>query len=203
MPEKRRKHIPLRKCIACQERKAKRELVRVVCTSEGTIEIAGERYLLVRASALSYGFLSAIRELYDDRGDVEALHIGKTLLFDMAHVIGINDARNFHEKMGLTELSDVTISTIRLSKPSNGFTKIINQIRRTNDSRFQFRQLRKERRKTAKEKVKHLSGVYASVFAHARHISKEDAKEVSGLEDHEFDHAYKQGFGDCRERHAA
>lgn len=39
MPEKRRKHVPLRKCIACQERKAKRELVRVVCTPEGTIEI--------------------------------------------------------------------------------------------------------------------------------------------------------------------
>jgi predicted RNA-binding protein YlxR (DUF448 family) len=39
LPERRRKHIPLRKCIACQERKAKRELVRIVCTPEGTIEI--------------------------------------------------------------------------------------------------------------------------------------------------------------------
>ena len=44
----------------------------------------------------------------------------------------------------------------------------------------------------AKEKVKHLSGVFASVFAHAGHISKEDAKEVSGLEDHEFEHAYSK-----------
>jgi hypothetical protein len=42
----------------------------------------------------------------------------------------------------------------------------------------------------AKEKVKHLSGVLASVFAHAGHISKEDAKEISGLEDHEFEKAY-------------
>jgi len=71
--------------------------------SQGTIEIAGERYVLVRASALSYGFLSAIRTLYADRGDAEALHIGKTLLFDIAHVIGINDARNFHSRMGLTD----------------------------------------------------------------------------------------------------
>ena len=31
----------------------------------------------------------------------------------------------------------------------------------------------------AKEKVKHLSGVFASVFAHAGHISKEDAKEIA------------------------
>ena len=42
----------------------------------------------------------------------------------------------------------------------------------------------------AKEKVKHLSGVFASVFAHAGHISKEDAKEISGLDDHAFEHAY-------------
>ena len=39
----------------------------------------------------------------------------------------------------------------------------------------------------SKEKVKHLSGVFASVFAHAGHITKEDAKEISGLEDHEFE----------------
>jgi signal transduction histidine kinase/ActR/RegA family two-component response regulator len=71
--------------------------------SHGSIEIAGERYLLIRASALSYGFLSAIRKLYAERGDAEALHIGKTILFDMAHVLGINDARNFHRKMGLTD----------------------------------------------------------------------------------------------------
>ena len=42
----------------------------------------------------------------------------------------------------------------------------------------------------AKEKVKHLSAVFASVFAHAGHISKEEAKEISGLDDHAFEHAY-------------
>ncbi len=42
----------------------------------------------------------------------------------------------------------------------------------------------------AKEKVKHLSGVFASVFAHAGHITKEEAKEISGLADHEFEKAY-------------
>jgi hypothetical protein len=44
----------------------------------------------------------------------------------------------------------------------------------------------------AKEKVKHLSGVFASVFAHHGHISKEEAKEISGLEDHEFEKAYSK-----------
>ena len=71
--------------------------------SEGTIEIAGERYVLMRASSLSYGFLNAVRQQYADRGDDEALHIGRTLLFDMAHVIGMQDARQFHQQMGLTD----------------------------------------------------------------------------------------------------
>ncbi|MHC4409186.1 MAG: XylR N-terminal domain-containing protein, partial [Planctomycetota bacterium] len=71
--------------------------------SRGTIEIGGERYVLLRAASLSYGFLHAIRKLYADRGDAEAFHIGRTLLFDMAHIIGIQDAREFHRKMGLTD----------------------------------------------------------------------------------------------------
>lgn len=39
MPNKRRKHVPLRSCIVCQEKRPKRELVRIVCTPEGTIEV--------------------------------------------------------------------------------------------------------------------------------------------------------------------
>jgi uncharacterized FlaG/YvyC family protein len=42
----------------------------------------------------------------------------------------------------------------------------------------------------AKEKVEHLSGVFASVFAHAGHITKEEAKEISGLANHEFEKAH-------------
>ncbi|MGQ9598228.1 MAG: RNase P modulator RnpM [Anaerolineae bacterium] len=37
--EKRRKHVPLRSCIACQRKRPKRELIRVVRTPEGTIEV--------------------------------------------------------------------------------------------------------------------------------------------------------------------
>ena len=42
----------------------------------------------------------------------------------------------------------------------------------------------------AKKKVKHLSGVFTSIFAHAGHITKEEAKETSSLADHEFEKAY-------------
>jgi len=70
--------------------------------SKGELRIGGQRYLLVRASSLSIDFLDAILHLYADRGDEEALTIGKSLLFDVAHSLGISDARNFHQQMNLT-----------------------------------------------------------------------------------------------------
>ncbi|MEN8758264.1 MAG: hypothetical protein ABF303_07350 [Desulfobacterales bacterium] len=41
-----------------------------------------------------------------------------------------------------------------------------------------------------KEQVKYLSAVFICMFAHAGHISKEEAREISGLADHEFNKAY-------------
>jgi hypothetical protein len=35
-----------------------------------------------------------------------------------------------------------------------------------------------------------MTGVFASVFAHAGHISKEEAQEISGLKDDEFNTVY-------------
>ena len=71
--------------------------------THGTIEINDQRYVLVRASALSNDFLHTIQKLYSDRGEKEAFSIGKNFLFDIAHVIGMNDAKNFHQKMNLVE----------------------------------------------------------------------------------------------------
>lgn len=42
----------------------------------------------------------------------------------------------------------------------------------------------------AKEKVRRMNGVIASVFSHTGYISKEDAKEISGLAESEFDEVY-------------
>jgi uncharacterized protein len=39
LTERRRRHIPLRTCIVCQQQRPKREMVRVVRTPEGLIEI--------------------------------------------------------------------------------------------------------------------------------------------------------------------
>lgn len=71
--------------------------------SQGTIEINNQRYVLVRASALSIDFFQALLDLYADRGEAEAILIGKSFLFDISHVIGIEDAKNFHSVMNLKD----------------------------------------------------------------------------------------------------
>lgn len=71
--------------------------------SKGMIEINGERYVLLRASSLSVGFLNIIRSLYADKGEKEAFQIGKNFLFDISHVIGLEDAKKFHMSMNLKD----------------------------------------------------------------------------------------------------
>ncbi len=71
--------------------------------TKGTIEINDQRYVLVRASAFSKGFLETIQRLYADKGESEAFAIGRNFLFDYAHVIGLHDARDFHARMHVTD----------------------------------------------------------------------------------------------------
>jgi signal transduction histidine kinase/CheY-like chemotaxis protein len=71
--------------------------------TKATIEISGERYVLLRASSLSVDFLTTIKNLYSDYGEDKAFAIGRNFLFDISHVIGIEDAKTFHRKMGLTD----------------------------------------------------------------------------------------------------
>ena len=71
--------------------------------AKGSITIDGERYVLMRASSLSYDFLNKIKDLYSDKGEKEAVQIGQNFLFDISHVIGLEDAKTFHKKMNLTD----------------------------------------------------------------------------------------------------
>jgi signal transduction histidine kinase len=71
--------------------------------ARGLFEIGGQRYVLIRASSLSVDFLDTLLQLYADRGDREAKAIGRSFLFDIAHSLGMGDARAFHEQMGLTD----------------------------------------------------------------------------------------------------
>jgi len=94
--------------------------------SRGSIEINKERYVLVRASALSHEFLNTIRHLYRDRGEEEAMAIGKNILFDVAHVLGLEDARNFHKKMKLKDpISKLSAGPVHFAYAGWAFVDIL------------------------------------------------------------------------------
>ena len=65
------------------------------------IEIAGQRYVLVRAGALSVEFYELVKRLYS-RAD-EAQSVAHGLLFDLAHAMGLSDAGTFAERMDVRE----------------------------------------------------------------------------------------------------
>ncbi len=105
--------------------------------TQGTIEINEQRYVLVRASALSKDFLDTIKKLYADRGESEAMSIGKNFLFDISHVIGMNDARAFHKKMNFTDpLSKLSAGPIHFAYSGWAFVEILPESNPTPDDDF-------------------------------------------------------------------
>jgi len=105
--------------------------------SKGTIEINDQRYVLVRASALSKDFLVTVQKLYADRGEAEAMSIGKNFLFDIAHVIGVNDARNFHQRMHLTDpIAKLSAGPVHFAYSGWAFVDIMPESSPTPDENF-------------------------------------------------------------------
>jgi len=105
--------------------------------SKGTIEINDERYVLVRASALSYDFLNSFIQLYSDRGEDEAINIAKNILFDIAHVIGLEDARNFHKKMKLKDpISKLSAGPIHFAYSGWAFVDILPESKPSPDENY-------------------------------------------------------------------
>jgi len=70
---------------------------------KGSIDIGGQRYVMVRAAALSVEFFEAVKNLYQGDGEQEALRIARDLLYDIAHSIGKADAKEFHMRIGLKD----------------------------------------------------------------------------------------------------
>ena len=92
---KRRKHVPFRSCIACREKLPKRELIRIVRTPEGTLEIdpkgkrAGRGAYLCRKrqcseTTLSPGRLSRALKCQVTAAEAEALSASMSLLLEGA-----------------------------------------------------------------------------------------------------------------------
>jgi PAS domain S-box-containing protein len=67
----------------------------------GTLEIQGQRYLLVRAASISVDFHAMVEKLHGD--PEEAFLIANGLLFDIAHAMGLADAKAFAERMGVDD----------------------------------------------------------------------------------------------------
>jgi PAS domain S-box-containing protein len=94
--------------------------------SEGTIEIVGQRYILIRAAALSVEFFDVIKKLYSDKSEKEALALTRDLLFDVAHAIGVADAKNFHAQMNLkTPIEKLSVGPIHFAYSGWGVVRIL------------------------------------------------------------------------------
>lgn len=91
------------------------------------ISIDGERYVLLRASSMSIDFFECIRRLYADKGTKEAIKIGQNFLFDISHVIGLEDAKNFHEKLDLKDpVSKLSAGPVHFAHSGWAFVDIID-----------------------------------------------------------------------------
>ena len=67
----------------------------------GTLEISGQRYVLVRAASMSVEFYDMVRRFYGAEEEAQAVAHG--LLFDIAHAMGMADGKAFAERMGVTD----------------------------------------------------------------------------------------------------
>jgi PAS domain S-box-containing protein len=93
---------------------------------KGTIEIVGQRYILIRAASMSVEFFEVVKKLYADKSDKEALALARDLLFDVAHAIGVADARNFHAKMNLrTPVEKLSVGPVHFAYSGWGVVDIL------------------------------------------------------------------------------
>ncbi|MCB9703941.1 MAG: PAS domain S-box protein [Myxococcales bacterium] len=104
---------------------------------QGTIEIFGQRYILVRASSMSVEFFEMVQKLYADKGEEEALGVARSLLFDIAHTMAIADARSFAERMHVTDpISKLSAGPIQFAHAGFAFVDISAESRPTPDEDF-------------------------------------------------------------------
>jgi PAS domain S-box-containing protein len=105
--------------------------------TKGTIEIFSQRYILVRAAAMSVEFFEIIKDLYKEAGEDEANKIARSLLFDLAHAIGKADAKNFHEKMGLKDpIAKLSAGPVHLAYTGWAFVDIFPESKPSPDENY-------------------------------------------------------------------
>lgn len=101
------------------------------------IEVQGQRYILMRAESLATDFFENIIRLYGDRPKEEAIKVGRNLLFDLAHLIGIEDAKNFHAKMKLKDpIAKLSAGPVHFAYTGWAFVDILPESNPSPDENF-------------------------------------------------------------------
>jgi two-component system cell cycle sensor histidine kinase/response regulator CckA len=110
---------------------------RALTPERGSIEVHGERYVLVRAAALSVEFFSLVRGLYGDARTQEADEFARNILFDLAHAIGKSDARSVHDKLGIADpLERLSAGPVHFAHTGWALVEIKPESRPTPDESF-------------------------------------------------------------------
>ena len=110
---------------------------RVDDPTRGTIQIHGERYVLLRAAALSVEFFDLVRSLYGEERREEADEFARAILFDLAHAVGRTDAENFHEQMQLSDpIAKLSAGPVHFAHAGWAFVDILPESRPTADDEF-------------------------------------------------------------------
>lgn len=105
--------------------------------STGSITIGGQRYILLRAEAMSVDFLEFIEQKYPGFDEGEAYEAASKLLFDMAHATGKSDARNFHKAMKVTDpIAKLSSGPVHFSYTGWAFVDISAESRPSPDSNY-------------------------------------------------------------------
>ena len=105
--------------------------------ARGTIEVGGQRYILVRAASMSVEFYATIMQLYSDKGEAEARAVARGLLYDLAHAIGAADARAFHHQLDLHDpLAKLSAGPVHFAHTGWAHVSILPESQPTADEHF-------------------------------------------------------------------
>lgn len=105
--------------------------------TQGRIEIAGSRYILIRGATLSVEFFQLIRSLYGTDRVAEADLFSSNSLYDIGHSLGKGDARRFQEKTALSSpISKLSAGPIHLSHAGWAYVNILPESSPTPDENF-------------------------------------------------------------------
>ncbi len=105
---------------------------QVASPERGTLEISDQRYVLVRGASLSVEFYDMVRRIY--AVEEEAHAVARGLLFDIAHAMGMADAKAFAERMGVSDpLARMSAGPLHFAHAGWAFVEIESESSPTQD----------------------------------------------------------------------